>query len=58
MKGQIEHVTEKLVHALIFVQLAKETPYLELREQHLDEAERLLGYAVDTLKGMHGKATS
>ena len=56
MKGQIEHVTEKLTHALAFVRDAKETKSAELLAQHLDEVERLVEYAVDTLKGMNGKA--
>ena len=56
MKGQIEHVTEKLTHALAFIGEAKTTKAPELRAQHLDEIERLVEYAVDTLKGMNGKA--
>lgn len=56
MKGQIEHVAEKLTHALAFVRDARETKSDELLAQHLDEVERLVEYAVDTLKGMNGKA--
>ena len=58
MKGQIETVTEKLTHALAFIREAKETNQPELRKQHLDEVERLVEYAVDTLKGMNGKAST
>ena len=56
MKSQLEHVTEKLTHALAFIRDAKETNQPELRKQHLDEVERLVEYAVDTLKGVNGKA--
>jgi hypothetical protein len=55
VKGQIETVAEKLTHALAFIREAKETHQPELRQQHMDEIERLVEYAVDTLKGMrHG----
>jgi hypothetical protein len=50
MKNQIETVTEKLTHALAFIGEAKTTKAPELRAQHLDEIERLVEYAVDTLK--------
>jgi hypothetical protein len=55
MKSQIEHVTEKLTHALAFVREANETSQPQLRRQHLDEVERLVEYARDMLKGMNGK---
>lgn len=55
MKGQLETVTEKLTHALAFVREAQTTKQPELRKQHLDEVERLVEYAVDTLKVMNGK---
>ena len=58
MKGQIEHVAEKLTHARAFIREARDTKQPELRKQHLDEVERLVEYAVDTLKGMNGKASS
>jgi hypothetical protein len=54
MKSQLEHITEKLTHALAFVREANETAQPELRKQHLDEVERLVEYARDTLKGMNG----
>ena len=54
MKGQIEHVAEKLTHALAFIREARDTKQPELRKQHLDEVERLVEYAVDTLKGFNG----
>ena len=50
MKDQIETITEKLTHALAFVREAKTPKAPELRAQHLDEIERLVEYAVDTLK--------
>jgi hypothetical protein len=56
MKNQIEHVTEKLTHALAFIRDSKETKAPELLQQHLDEVERLVEYAVDTLKVVNGKA--
>ena len=56
MKDQIEHVTEKLNHALAFIREAKKTRAPELLHQHLDEVERLVEYAVDTLKVVNGKA--
>jgi hypothetical protein len=52
MKDQLHTVTEKLAHALAFVREAQTTKQPELREQHLAEVERLVEYAVDTLKGM------
>jgi hypothetical protein len=55
MKGPIDTVAEKLTHALAFIREAKETHQPELRQQHMDEIERLVEYSVDTLKGMHGE---
>ncbi len=47
---------EHLTHALVFVRMAKDTEYPELRKQHLDEAERLIEYAKGIMEGPRGKA--
>jgi hypothetical protein len=54
MKGQQQTAVAHLAHALVFVRLAKETEYPEMRQQHLDEAERLIEYAKGILEGPHG----
>ncbi len=46
---------EHLTYALVFVRLAKDTEYPELRKQHLDEAERLIEYAKGVLEGPNGE---
>ncbi len=56
MKDQQQTAAEHLAHALVFVRLAKDTEYPELRKQHLEEAERLIEYAKGVLEGPHGKA--
>jgi hypothetical protein len=56
MKDQTGTAVAHLAHALIFVRLAKETTYPELRKQHLDEAERLIEYAKSIMEGPHGQA--
>ena len=55
MKDQQQTAVEHLAHALVFVRLAKDTEYPELRKQHLDEAERLIEYAKGVLEGPHGE---
>lgn len=56
MKDQTGTAVEHLGHALIFVRLARETEYPEMRKQHLEEAERLIEYAKGIMEGPHGKA--
>ena len=56
MKGQQQTAVAHLAHALVFVRLAKETEYPEMRKQHLDEVERLIEYAKGVLEEPHGQA--
>ena len=56
MKDQLGTAVEHLGHALVFVRLAKDTTYPELRKQHLEEAERLIEYAKGIMEGPHGQA--
>ncbi len=56
MKDQLGTAVEHLGHALVFVRLAKDTEYPEMRRQHLDEAERLIEYAKGIMEGSHGQA--
>ena len=56
MKDQTGTAVEHLGHALIFVRLARETEYPEMRKQHLEEAERLIEYAKGIMEGPHGEA--
>lgn len=51
MKNQHQTAIEHLQHALVFVRSARETEFEELREQHLDEVERLIEYAKGLLDG-------
>jgi hypothetical protein len=51
MKNQHQTAIEHLQHALVFVRSARETEFEELREQHLNEAERLIEYAKGLLDG-------
>lgn len=51
MKNQHDTAIEHMKHALVFVRLARETEYAELRKQHLDDAERLIEYAKGLLDG-------
>lgn len=51
MKDQHQTAIEHLQHALIFVRAGKDTEFEELREQHLNEAERLIEYAKGLLDG-------
>ena len=56
MKDLTGTAVAHLAHALVFVRLAKETEYTEMRKQHLDEVERLIEYAKGVLEGPHGEA--
>ncbi|MFZ3343308.1 MAG: hypothetical protein WA213_20695 [Terriglobales bacterium] len=56
MKCSQQHAAEKLAHALTLLRLAKDEEWPELRKQHLDEAERLIEYAVGVLAEAHGEA--
>jgi hypothetical protein len=47
-----------LAHALTFTREAKKTPHAELRQQHLDEVERLIVGVAGILMESNGKATS
>lgn len=51
MKDQHQTAIEHLNHAIVWVQQAREAKHEELREQHLDEAERLIEYAKGLLDG-------
>ena len=51
MKDQHQTAIEHLQHALVFVRSARETEFKELREQHLNEVERLIEYAKGLLDG-------
>ena len=55
MKDLTGTAVAHLAHALVFVRLAKETEYPEMRKQHLDEVERLIEYAKGVLEGPHGE---
>ncbi len=55
MKGQQQTAVEHLAHSLVFVRLARETEYPEMRKQHLEEAERLIEYAKGIMEGPHGE---
>lgn len=50
MKNQHQTAIEHLKHALTFLQEARNEQYGELREQHLDEVERLIEYAKGLLE--------
>lgn len=56
MKCSQQHAAEKLAHALTLLRLAKDEEWPKLRKQHLDEAERLIEYAVGVLAEAHGEA--
>jgi hypothetical protein len=51
MKSQSQTVIEHLNHALVWIREARETGHEELRKQHLDEAERLIAYAIGVMDG-------
>lgn len=51
MKERLEVASMHLKHAIVWVQQAREAKHEELREQHLDEAERLIEYAKGLLDG-------
>lgn len=51
MKDQHQTAIEHLQHALVFLREGRSSQYGELREQHFDEAERLIEYAKGLLDG-------
>jgi hypothetical protein len=51
MKDQHQTAIEHLKHALVWIREARDAEFDEIREQHLNEAERLIEYAKGLLDG-------